>query len=233
MKINAVHLETYCCDWRKPGAIRTGHLYKKSESNRAFNKRWFLLRDNLLFYFSHKKPSDPTPLGLIILEGCCIDRVDTLTFRLSFPGSGARSYLLMAKTEDEVDGWIEALGVAGFDSMQYAIKELEKQLDELVRHGGGRTSTTAGGDPNNPPAAAADEPLLLLLPSASSSSRAAERKASESAESHSSAETRRDRSPVDVTATLDANRVLRIFVEMHRQYGDFIESKTKERSKRE
>lgn len=136
----------------------------------------------------------------------------------------------MAKTEEEVDGWVEALGVAGFDSMQYAIKELEKQLDELVRHG----QTSGAGDPNKPsPAAALDE---LLLPSPSPYRGERKTSSSGSAESHSGgAETKRDRSPVEVAAlTLDANKVLRTFVEMHKRYGDFIESKTNnERSKRE
>jgi len=33
-----------------------GWLYKKGEVNKAFQKRWFVLKGNLLFYFD--KPSD-------------------------------------------------------------------------------------------------------------------------------------------------------------------------------
>jgi sesquipedalian len=33
-----------------------------------FQKRWFVLKGNLLFYFDKK--GDKEPLGLLLLEGC-------------------------------------------------------------------------------------------------------------------------------------------------------------------
>lgn len=43
-----------------------GFLYFKREMK--FQKRWFVLKGNLLFYF--EKKGDKEPLGLLLLEGC-------------------------------------------------------------------------------------------------------------------------------------------------------------------
>lgn len=43
-----------------------GFLYFKREMK--FQKRWFVLKGNLLFYFDKK--GDKEPLGLLLLEGC-------------------------------------------------------------------------------------------------------------------------------------------------------------------
>lgn len=132
MKINSVHLQNSCCQWTPDGATHRGFLYKKSESSRSFHKRWFLLRDNLLFYFSHKRSEDPiaaAPVGLIVLEGCCVERLEGLNFQLTFPGSGERKYILAAETEEEREDWMQAIISAGFGFMQYAISEMEQMID--------------------------------------------------------------------------------------------------------
>lgn len=132
MKINEAHL-CRCSDQSTDPdrVVRSGYLYKKSETNRTFKKRWFLLKDNLLFYF-HRKKSDPTvALGLIILEGCLVERIDDLSFQLTFPGSGARDYVFAAKEKEDVDEWMVAITCAGFDYMRYAIKELELLAEDL------------------------------------------------------------------------------------------------------
>lgn len=69
MKINEKNLcafavsSTYAAD-------KEGYLMKKGEVNKGFQKRWFVLKGNLLFYF--EKRQDKEPLGVIILEGCTI-----------------------------------------------------------------------------------------------------------------------------------------------------------------
>lgn len=45
---------------------RQGFLHFKREMK--FQKRWFVLKGNLLFYF--EKKGDKEPLGLLLLEGC-------------------------------------------------------------------------------------------------------------------------------------------------------------------
>jgi len=49
---------------------KEGWLCKRGELNKGYQKRWFVLKGNLLFYFDRK--SDKEPLGVIILEGCSI-----------------------------------------------------------------------------------------------------------------------------------------------------------------
>lgn len=51
-------------------ADKEGYLMKKGEVNKGFQKRWFVLKGNLLFYF--EKCTDREPLGVIILEGCTV-----------------------------------------------------------------------------------------------------------------------------------------------------------------
>ena len=50
---------------------------KKGEVNKGFQKRWFVLKGNLLFYF--EKRHDKEPLGVIILEGCTIGSYQSLS----------------------------------------------------------------------------------------------------------------------------------------------------------
>lgn len=139
MKINSAHLQNSCSSSQRTtpgGATRRGFLLKKSESSRGFHKRWFLLQDNLLFYFSHKRSEEPTaaapPVGLIVLEGCCVERLEGLTFQLMFPGSGERKYVLAAETEEEREDWMQAMISAGYGFMQYAISEMEKTIDDAL-----------------------------------------------------------------------------------------------------
>ena len=40
--------------------------------NKSFQRRWFVLKGNLLFYF--EKKGDKEPIGVVILEGCTIGK---------------------------------------------------------------------------------------------------------------------------------------------------------------
>ena len=51
---------------------REGFLYKRGEVNRSFQRRWFVLKGNLLFYFDKK--DDKEPIGVIILENFTIGK---------------------------------------------------------------------------------------------------------------------------------------------------------------
>ncbi|MPC60243.1 Sesquipedalian-1 [Portunus trituberculatus] len=68
MKINEKNLCAYSVS---PTLIdKEGYLLKKGEVNKNFQRRWFVLKGNLLFYF--EKKGDREPIGVIILEGCTI-----------------------------------------------------------------------------------------------------------------------------------------------------------------
>jgi hypothetical protein len=49
---------------------KEGWLNKKGEVNKGFQKRWFVLKGNLLYYF--EKKNDKEPIGVLIVEGCTV-----------------------------------------------------------------------------------------------------------------------------------------------------------------
>lgn len=67
MKINEKNL---CYFATSPPVDREGWLQKRGEVNKSWQRRYFVLKGNLLFYF--EKKGDREPLGVIILEGCTI-----------------------------------------------------------------------------------------------------------------------------------------------------------------
>lgn len=56
-----------------PPVDREGWLQKRGEVNKNWQRRYFVLKGNLLFYF--EKKGDREPLGVIILEGCTIGKL--------------------------------------------------------------------------------------------------------------------------------------------------------------
>ena len=50
-----------------------GHLFKRTSDNSKWQLRWFVLFQNILFYFENESSSRPS--GLIFLEGSYCDKV--------------------------------------------------------------------------------------------------------------------------------------------------------------
>ncbi|XP_074642486.1 sesquipedalian-1-like [Tubulanus polymorphus] len=124
---------------------KEGFLLKKGEVNKGFQKRWFVLKGNLLFYF--EKPGDKEPIGVIILEGCTVElserEYDAYSFSIVYPGPGCRSYILAAETQEEMEAWMKAITCAGYEYMKLMVSELQRQLDEHNK------MTTLSGIKNN------------------------------------------------------------------------------------
>lgn len=68
MKINEKNLSAYSTSTSP--VDKEGWLCKRGELNKGYQKRWFVLKGNLLFYFDRK--TDKEPIGVVILEGCSI-----------------------------------------------------------------------------------------------------------------------------------------------------------------
>ena len=87
MKINESTLITYATSSTCP-TDKEGWLHKRGEVNKNFQKRYFVLKGNLLFYFD--KRFDKEPIGVIILEGCTIELADEeqemCAFKIVFHG---------------------------------------------------------------------------------------------------------------------------------------------------
>lgn len=154
MKINEKTLFAFANT--KP-SDKEGFLLKRGEVNKAFQRRWFVLKGNLLFYF--EKKGDYEPAGCIILEGCIIELAEEeserFCFQLIFHGN--RTYVMSAESQETMESWMKALTTAGknflliiyfviirimsnimphilssgYDYMKLLISELQRQLDEL------------------------------------------------------------------------------------------------------
>eukprot|EP00731_Ephydatia_muelleri_P023021 Em0015g604a len=75
---------------------KEGYLQKRGETHRVIQRRWFVLKGNLLFYFEKKQ--DKEPMGVIILEHCSVQLSNEVrhAFEIVFDGPGCRAYLLIA-----------------------------------------------------------------------------------------------------------------------------------------
>ncbi|XP_073823112.1 inositol phosphatase interacting protein [Musca autumnalis] len=127
MKINEKNL---CVFATTPPYDKEGFLYKRGEVNKAFQKRYFVLKGNLLFYF--EKKGDKEPLGLIIVEGCTIElseESDQYWFEIAFNGN--RTYILQAESQESMESWMKALTCAGYEYKKLMVDELQRQLEEI------------------------------------------------------------------------------------------------------
>lgn len=131
MKINDKNLISFAIS--KTPIDREGWLNKRGEVNKNFQKRWFVLKGNLLFYF--EKKDDREPIGVIILEGCTIELAEneeTFAFKLVFHGAGNRTYILCANSQENMEEWMKAIASASYDYMKLMVAELQRQLDEIT-----------------------------------------------------------------------------------------------------
>ena len=130
MRINDKHLTAFAAS--NSPIDKEGYLLKRGEVNKAYQKRWFVLKGNLLFYY--EKKGDREPIGAIILEGCTVELAemsDAYTFELVFQGAGSRVYILSCETQEDMESWMKAITCAGYEYMKLMVAELQRQLDEL------------------------------------------------------------------------------------------------------
>jgi len=98
MKINEKHLISFVSG--SAAIDKQGFLNKRGELNKAFQRRWFVLKGNLLFYFERR--TDAEPIGVIVIDGCSVELTensDKYAFELAFSGSGTRTYVLAADSQ--------------------------------------------------------------------------------------------------------------------------------------
>ncbi|XP_048198907.1 sesquipedalian-1 [Perognathus longimembris pacificus] len=158
MKLNERSLARYAtCD---APVDKAGFLHKRGGRHAAFQRRWFVLRGNMLFYFEAAAEAAavaPEPLGVIVLEGCTVELAEAahfaFAFAVRFAGARARSYVLAADSQGALEGWVKALSRASFAYLRLVVRELEQQL----------AAARAG---SAPPPALQDPPPALQAPPA-------------------------------------------------------------------
>uniref|UniRef100_A0A1Q3G2Q5 Putative pleckstrin similarity domain protein n=1 Tax=Culex tarsalis TaxID=7177 RepID=A0A1Q3G2Q5_CULTA len=146
MKINEKNL---CMFATSPPVDLEGWLNKRGEVNKSWQRRWFVLKGNLLFYFERK--GDREPLGMIILEGCTVELAEEgeqYCFQIIFHGPNNRTYYLSTESQGNMEQWMKALTCAGYDYMKLMVAELQRQLDEIEDGG---CKATPEGSPLPPP----------------------------------------------------------------------------------
>ncbi|XP_050746236.1 sesquipedalian-1 [Drosophila biarmipes] len=127
MKFNEKNLNAFA---KTPPFDMKGFLNKRGEVNKAFQRRFFILKGNLLFYFESLVDKDP--LGLIIVEGCTIElsnEVDNYCFEIAFNCN--RTYIFSADNQESMETWMKVLTCAGYEYKRIILDELKRQIHEM------------------------------------------------------------------------------------------------------
>jgi len=116
---------------------RQGFLLKKGELNPSYQRRWFTLCGNLLFY-SERPGEEAAPQGLVLLEGCgvelCQSSAEGYPFSLQ-AGGGLRQYKLVAECQEDQEAWVRAISSASLGYIRPLVAELQTRYRELVGAG--------------------------------------------------------------------------------------------------
>ncbi|XP_061158794.1 sesquipedalian-1 [Syngnathus typhle] len=116
---------------------KEGFLFKKKQRSGSYHRRWLVLKGNLLFY--QERPADRHLLGVIVLEGCAVRRVDAdgrFCFSLLFRGPEEKSYQFAAADEGTLANWLRALLSASHRYLSLLLRDLHVQYNNLTQDGG-------------------------------------------------------------------------------------------------
>lgn len=112
---------------------KEGFLNKKGELNRGYQRRWFILKGNLLYYF--EKRSDKEPIGVIVLDNCHVELAESgepYAFQITFGGDGSRTYILGADTPKEMESWMRAITHSNYECLKMMVESFESTLEKLT-----------------------------------------------------------------------------------------------------
>lgn len=107
------------------------HIPHQKERTSSHQRRWFVLKANLLFY--QERPADRHLLGVIVLEGCAVQRCESegglFAFSMVFRGSGLKTYGLAAEDQLGQESWVKALLTASHCYLSLLVRDLGKQYE--------------------------------------------------------------------------------------------------------
>lgn len=112
---------------------KEGYLYKKGERNTSYQKRWCVLKGNLLFY--KDRPADRDVIGVIVLEGCTVQLCESeeqFAFSLVWSEPGLRTYKFAAEDQASQESWIKALLSANHSYLSLLVMDLEKKYRDAL-----------------------------------------------------------------------------------------------------
>ncbi|XP_037319287.2 sesquipedalian-1-like [Pungitius pungitius] len=112
---------------------KEGFLHKKGERKTSYQKRWFVLKGNLLFY--KDRPADRDVTGVIVLEGCTVQLCESeepFAFSLVWDEPGLRTYKFAAEDQAGQESWIKALLSANHSYLALLLMDLEKKYRDAL-----------------------------------------------------------------------------------------------------
>ncbi|XP_072224687.1 sesquipedalian-1 [Leuresthes tenuis] len=115
---------------------KEGYIYKKKERNATYQRRWFVLKANLLFY--QERPADRHLLGVIVLDGCEVRHSESdgeFAFSLVF-GPGLKTYRFAAGDHQTQESWMKSLLSASHCYLSELVRDLERQYEEAKQQQG-------------------------------------------------------------------------------------------------
>ncbi|CAL9699105.1 unnamed protein product [Knipowitschia caucasica] len=139
---------------------KEGYLYKKGEIKTSYQKRWFVLKGNLLFY--KDKPLDRDLIGVIVLEGCTVQLCESdeqFAFSLLWSEPGLRTYKLAAEDQESLEDWIKALLSANHCYLAIVLSDMERAYREALGAASSETKSNPFIMPQFPVAARQTLPL--------------------------------------------------------------------------
>uniref|UniRef100_A0A3P9JFG2 Sesquipedalian n=1 Tax=Oryzias latipes TaxID=8090 RepID=A0A3P9JFG2_ORYLA len=122
---------------------KEGYLYKKGEIKTSYQKRWFVLKGNLLFY--KERSADRDVSGVIVLEGCTVQLCESeeqFAFSLVWSEPGLRTYKFAAEDQASQESWIKALLSANHSYLALLVQDMENKYKD--------TLAELSGKPNQP-----------------------------------------------------------------------------------
>ncbi|KAM9424988.1 sesquipedalian-1-like isoform 1-T2 [Pholidichthys leucotaenia] len=112
---------------------KEGYLSKKGEIKTSYQRRWFVLKGNLLFY--KERPSDRDLIGVIVVEGCTIQLCESeeqFAFSLVWNDPGLRTYKFAAEDQVSQESWIKALLSASHSYLSLLLIDMEKKYRDAL-----------------------------------------------------------------------------------------------------
>ncbi|XP_035446840.1 ras-specific guanine nucleotide-releasing factor 2 isoform X4 [Spodoptera frugiperda] len=118
---------------------QTGYLHKRSSDNTKWQLRWFILYQNMLFYYESENNTRPT--GVLMLEGSYCERLSkapmernaSFCFVISYRRESQRQYELRAASEVDCVHWVDAIREASFNKLLLQKEELEQKQLHLLQ----------------------------------------------------------------------------------------------------
>lgn len=121
-----------------------GQMNFRRSNDEKFQKRYFLLKGNLLFYFAKK--SDKAPIGLIILEGYTVElsnEHDGYCFQLLRRSNGnvAAALTFVVGTAESLQNWLSALTNCSYEQLKMSAERMAELATPNGDHKTGDTVT--------------------------------------------------------------------------------------------